>query len=229
MSKYNNNIDNIDDNKLNKIFYEKEILIGKIHESLEDPISQAFYEISDTISPYLCKIGIKPNQITALRFLSMTSLFIYCFKNKLYKIASVIFLIAYFCDCLDGHMSRRYNLDTKFGDYFDHIADVFTMLITFYFIFTYIDKKYTVILVVILVLLVLSMIQMGCQERYLDIMKINRDSDSISLIKCLCPKNIISNKKIENVMEFTRLFGVGTFIVVITIIIWNFDKLEKKI
>ncbi len=212
--------------QVNNVIYNKSILSGKIHYSLEDPISQLFYDTSDNISHYLHNFGVTPNIITLQRFLVFIIGFIYFFENRMYKHASIVYMYAYFCDCLDGQLSRKYNMETKFGDYFDHITDIVTIIISIYFVAKSINEEYQWILFIILMLLVLSLIQMGCQERYLEMTNINSDSECISSIKCMCPQSLVSNNQIEDVMEITKFFGTGIYHLFIGILIWNFDSLN---
>jgi len=215
----------MEDNEINKMMYQKSILSGKIHYSLEDPLSQLFYDISDSISPYLFKLGITPNMITLQRFLLILFVFTYLFKKEMYRSAALVYLYAYFCDCLDGHMSRKYEMETEFGDYFDHVADIITVLISLYLIATTINTKYYWVLFIVLVVLLISLIQISCQERYLEISGLNIDSKSLKIIKCLCPERVIPSTKIEQTMEVTKFFGAGTYQLFITVLIWNFNLL----
>lgn len=211
---------------INNMIYNKSVLSGKIHGSLEDPVSQVFYDISDVISPGLHGLSITPNFITTVRFLMMCIAFPYFFCNKMYKMAAITYIIAYFGDCLDGHMSRKYNLDTDFGDYYDHIADAITFILAMYFIFTSLreDKKWVIVLIIFIAML--SIIQISCQERYLKTMRSKKDSYTLTLFDCICSDSVIDDEDLEATMEITKLFGIGTFQIFITILIWNFTYLE---
>ena len=35
-------------------------------------------------------------------------------------------------DCLDGFYARKYNMTSQFGDYLDHLSDVFKTTCLFY-------------------------------------------------------------------------------------------------
>lgn len=207
------------------IIYNKSILSGKLHHSLEDPVSQFFYDVSDEISPYLYNIGVTPNMVTFQRFAVFSIGFIYFFENRMYKHAAMIYMYAYFCDCLDGHLSRKYNMETKFGDYFDHITDIILIVVSIYFIAKSINEEYQWLLFIILILLAMSLIQMGCQERYIEMTHINSGSECMRSVKCLCPRSLISNNDIENMMEITKFFGAGVYHLFIVILIWNFESL----
>jgi len=66
--------------------------------------------------------SVTPNQITALRFLSLPFVMYFLLVEE-YKIAFPLFLVAAFTDALDGAMARTRNQITKWGKVFDPIAD----------------------------------------------------------------------------------------------------------
>lgn len=211
---------------INKMIYNKSILSGKIHGSLEDPLSQIFYDVSDVISPGLRSINITPNFITTVRFLMMIGAFPYFFCNKMYNMAAIVYMISYFFDCLDGHLSRKYNLDTEFGDYYDHIADAISFLLAMYFIAVTLSNDNKWIMVLIIFVAMLSIVQISCQERYLKFVGSHKDSYTLSLFSCMCSESVIDDDDIEKTMEMTKLFGIGTFQIFITVLIWNFKYIE---
>lgn len=208
--------------------YRDSIIIGKVHESIEDPLSNVFYNISDKIAPALKYIDITPNQITTIRFSLLLLAILYCIPRKMYKIASVLYILSYFGDCLDGLYSRKYNMVTSFGDYYDHIADYISMVLTFYILYSTVNSSHKWIVHLLVIMILLSLIQIGCQERYIDMMKLSIDytSPSISKVTCLCPQSIVKDTDVEYLMEYTRLFGAGTAQLFITILIWNLDAIE---
>lgn len=212
--------------ELNKLFYNNSILSGKVHESLEDPLSQLFYDISDKISPSLHNIGITPNFITALRTILILAVFPYAFLTKHYHIAAIIYIVSYFGDCLDGHLSRKYNLDTDFGDYFDHASDVLGMILTLYLVESSLHEDKKIVIYVVIFFFLISLIQISCQERYLRIMGIDKDSKILNIANCLCPESIVDDEDIESTMDVTKLLGVGTFQLFMTILLWNFEHLD---
>jgi len=208
--------------------FRDSIIIGKVHESIEDPLSNIFYNISDKITPMLKYIDITPNQITTIRFSLLLLAVLYCIPRKMYKVASVLYILSYFGDCLDGLYSRKYNMVTQFGDYYDHLADQISMVITIYMLYITVNSSHKWIVDLLVIMVLISMIQIGCQERYIHMMELstNYTSHSISKITNMCPPSIISNDDIEYFMEYTRLFGAGTVQLFITIIIWNLGAIE---
>lgn len=215
--------------EINKKIYNEAILSGKIHESLEDPVSAVLYDVAESISPTLYSMGVTPNMITSTRFLVILFSFIYLFKNGYYRTTAILYMLSYFGDCLDGHMARKYNMDTPLGDYFDHIADLLAFIIAIYYISVKIHPEYDWLVILIFVLLIISLVQIGCEERYLGLMGVGKDSYTMSGVLRLCPKSVIPDSEIEGLMEFSRLFGIGMYILFITIIIWNFKYFENDV
>lgn len=217
-----------DKNKV-QFLYSASIISGKVHESLEDPISQLFYDISDSISPFLYRHGVTPNQITTLRLLVVLIVFFYLFEKKMYKSAAGLYLFTYFADCLDGHMARKYKMETLFGDFLDHFTDIFRTLLMLYFLSLYMNSEHNWVMFVIVLMLFISLIQMGCEERYINNIGFAKDSYVMQPIKCLCPEFLVDNEELEQTMEFSRLCGLGIGELFITIIIWNFSYFDTRL
>ena len=64
--------------------------------------------------------------ITTVGFASSLLGSYYLYNYKIWKF--VLYTFAYLCDCMDGYMARKYKLETKFGDYYDHVTDVVQMI-----------------------------------------------------------------------------------------------------
>lgn len=211
--------------------HQQHILIGKVHYSLEDPITHLFYHISDSISPFLYNLGITPNLITISRLIIGVTAFTYFFQNKMYEFASLLYLLSYFGDCLDGHYARKYKMETLAGDYLDNLTDFIIIVVSLYYIVSNISHENDWVIYIIVFLFFLSLIQIGCQERYIYIIKDHKNS-SHSLhnlkIKSLCSKSFINDDELESTMEFLKLFGIGVYHLIVAIVIWNFKHLLQE-
>lgn len=223
-----NELDEETHHKLNKLIYNNSVLTGKIHGSLEDPLSQIFYDISDLVSPSLHDARISPNFITTVRTILMIVVFPYLWVNRMYRSAGIVYMLAYFGDCLDGHLSRKYNLETTFGDYYDHMSDILGFIISIYFITVTLSDENKWIIILIICACLLSLVQLGCQERYLKLMGINKDSHTLTPVNIFCPVSAIDDDDIEDTMDVTKFFGVGIYILFTFILMWNFEYLESK-
>jgi phosphatidylglycerophosphate synthase len=208
-----------------KMLYQESILVSKEHDSLHDPVSLLFYNISDAISPYLYNIGITPNMITITRTILIVCIFTYYFDNEKYNQAGFIYLLCYFMDCLDGQMARKYDMVTSEGDFLDHLADVIQYVVGIYYINKKInkdDKNNKWIIYLLVILLIFSVIQIGCEERYLETSNINETS-CINFVKCTCPESVISDTQLERFMDLSSYIGIGIYHLIVCIIIVKFE------
>ena len=84
-----------------------------------------------------------PNKLTLTRillvpvfmvFASLTSLSGIAagsFQPTYYLIAGIVFAVASFTDCLDGHLARKWNMVTDFGKFADPLADKLLTTVAF--------------------------------------------------------------------------------------------------
>ena len=106
----------------------------KIISELENPIDNILIILSIKFGDILHKYKfITPNIITTISII-LSIIAIYFIYIKYYKIGAILFFISYFFDCLDGNFARRFNMVTTFGDYYDHIGDIFKYLLLIYVI-----------------------------------------------------------------------------------------------
>ena len=91
----------------------------KIPEELENPIDNILIELAEKLNPYFYKLGFNPNGVTTLSLI-FGILSCYFYYLKYYLFSSISMFISYFFDVMDGNFARRYNMQTQFGDYYDH-------------------------------------------------------------------------------------------------------------
>ena len=183
-----------------------------MNSSHENPIDEMLISCGKKLYPIFFKFGFTPNLITTLSLIFNATGVYYISKFK-FRIGAVLFFIGYFFDCLDGNFARTYNLTSKFGDYYDHLTDIITYVYLIYTIYNInipsTLKKYLLLLMVISVI-PLS-IDLGCKERH------SEEKQSLSVLKYLCPK--------KEYVHFTKFFGSGTAILVISLIIFILPEL----
>ncbi len=80
-----------------------------------------------------------PNLLTSSRIL-LVPVFIYCLfsdfsHSKL--LALIVFITASITDILDGKIARKHNIVSKFGIYFDPLADKFLILSAFLHLYSF--------------------------------------------------------------------------------------------
>lgn len=97
--------------------------MSKLPRELENPIDKFFLEISEGLLHVFRKLNFTPNGLTSLSMI--TGIFaINNIYNNDYICAIVMIWVSYLFDCMDGMFARKYNMVSKFGDYYDHIKDI---------------------------------------------------------------------------------------------------------
>lgn len=193
----------------------------KIDREIENPIDDLFICIGEKINPHLVKIGFTPNMITTLSFLSGL-LAVYLFYKNHYKLSAFFFILGYFFDCIDGNMARQFNMITKFGDLYDHLTDIFvSVALLIVFIIKNIPIKLKIFsLTIILFFLFLGCIHLGCQEKYYELINKKVSNDGVlSKFRYMC--------KDKTYIYITKYFGLGTYTVVIVLLILFIKPLSK--
>lgn len=177
--------------------------MAKINPVYENPIDNFIvFELCEPISNFLNSINITPNIITTFGVISSLIGAYFLYKYKIYPFI-FFYLFAYFCDCLDGYMARKYNKQTKFGDYYDHITDIIQMgLIIIILIYRYNIFEYKSISIVTLIIIIIFAITQGCQEKLMG----NNTSEILGITKKMCPEKFKKN------ISLFKIFGSGTII-----------------
>jgi phosphatidylglycerophosphate synthase len=182
----------------------------KLLNDCECPFDNLLYKIIDPIS-ILCKtLNITPNLITMVSLVP-GFLSIYFLYTKQPILFGICFLVYYILDILDGYCARKYSLCTKFGDLFDHIRDliIWIFILIILIISLYNKKEYKFIILTI-VLLIIMMTHISCQELNTSI-----DIDD----KCYSGSlNIINICPDEKFIKITKYFGIGSMVLYIIIL-----------
>lgn len=192
----------------------------KVPSHWENPIDQFLLSnFVEPVGPLLYKFHFTPDMITTIgvifRIFSLYSLFN---NNKLNFLIGAV--ISYFFDCLDGHYARKYNMCTKFGDYYDHFSDiVYHSILAYYLLYisNFSKSPYSCIISIIIIGLILLMfINSGCQESFY---KYNTTYYSPT---CYSPTLSIFKNWCQNVehLAITRFFGSGTVLLLIYLLIY---------
>lgn len=190
-------------------------MVNKIDICYENPIDIIICKFIDTHLDFYKKIGFTPNMITTLSLISGIGSAYYIMKSKFIS-ASLLFLLAYYFDCVDGKLARKYDMITEFGDYYDHYSDIFKFVIIIYALYKTNKKEFGKIKYILIILTILMLIHFGYQETIYD-------SDESPSLKSL--KNIIKNdKNLHKTIKYTRFFGCGTLQIMIAFIIFIWYK-----
>ena len=184
----------------------------KIKKEYENPIDNIIIDTTNTLNPIFYTLQFTPNILTTISLILglLSSLLIY---NNYYSSGGILFFISYMFDCYDGNYARTYNMASDFGDLYDHIGDLIKFSV-FIYVFLKIKhislKKIKRIILILIILGVLMLWHLGCQELNY---KINTNSNKSVLNKL----EVLCYKKED--IKYSRYFGCGTFALVISIYI----------
>ena len=183
----------------------------KLPVKYENPIDNFLYLFVPSQSKYMeC---LTPNHITTVSLI-FGLLSIYClYKNK-YVYSAIAFFISYFYDCVDGFHARRLNMETTFGDWYDHTTDiVVSVILTIMILFKI--KKYKRTFVISLIVLSIGLcLHMGCQQKFYG----GSENESLNMLPTVC--------KNKRSIHLTKIFGSGTIVLfyVIAILYLGYDN-----
>lgn len=194
----------------------------KIEREDENPLDNINLDIMDRTCETFKKMGFTPNGLTTISLLFgiVALFFLYNYNIVLF---AIFYYISYLFDCVDGHFARKYNMVSKFGDYYDHIKDVIVVIGIFFILYKKycVSKKVCVTFVIyVIIISVLMIAHLGCQEHIYK----KEESDSLSFSKKLCGGDPIST------IKFTRWFGCGSWIIllILGIVFLNYNRKNIK-
>lgn len=181
----------------------------KLNRQQENPFDNIFIDIAEWLNTHIFRpLNYTPNMITTMSlFLGIVSVVLFHYQYYFFSI--IFFVTAYILDCADGNFARKYNMETQFGDYYDHISDMSKglLLLIAVIIHPISIRTKQLLIFVLAILLSLSMMHLGCQEGIYNPDKHDK-FDSLSNLKYLCGSTEDSLKYIK----YTRYFGTGTLI-----------------
>ena len=187
-------------------------MVNKLIDQYECPYDIILLQFIDThIELYK---DISPNTITTIGIL-FGLLSAYNISHANFRFAAILFLIAYYLDCVDGKVARKYNKVTLFGDYYDHISDMLKYIVISYSLYQSDNQRFIELSYILVIMLLVLMVHFGCQEKIY-----NKDiSHTIGLFKYIIPDKVDHCKLIE----YTRFCGNGTliFILFLSIYFWK--------
>jgi phosphatidylglycerophosphate synthase len=184
----------------------------KLHHSNENPIDSFLLQLCEKIGKPLYLMGITPNIITLFGIV-LSFITFYFFIRKQYILSIVFLWLTYFSDCLDGYMARTYQQITNLGDYLDHFRDQFFVVTLVSLLCLHINStcyKF-LFMVIIIIYATLMLAHLGCQEK---VTKYTDANDCLIILKKACLGN-----SPEKTIQYTKWFGCGTFMAVLSIFI----------
>ena len=176
-------------------------------------IDNQISQLTQILNPYFYNLGFTPNMLTGLSFLFMLLSVLMFYKD--YRILAVLFyIINYYFDCADGNMARKYNMVSKFGDFFDHITDITGVIIIL--IVLYLKNKKTFVklipLGIILSLIILN--DLGYDEIQKQKNNEYKSNHTISFIRHFC---------FINSPNFVYVFNNGFVIICVCIVLYLYN------
>ena len=187
--------------------------MSKLTTDMENPIDNILMKGVELMSGPLHCMGATPNMVTTLSLAAGLGS-AYALKKRRYDLAAALTALAYFLDCVDGYMARKYDQVTEFGDWYDHVSDIVKQLSLMFVMYKLDKRKFYRVLPVIMVFSISQCIHVGCQEKVYG----KGESVTLSISKKLCPGN--PNKNIK----YTRYVGCGTLALVLVLCILYFKK-----
>jgi phosphatidylglycerophosphate synthase len=191
----------------------------KIPVEYENPIDNIMYDLSEIVSPTFHSFGFTPNMVTTLSNISAIIVIILLLEAK-YVWSAIFLMIAFFFDCLDGHLARKYKQFSKFGDYYDHASDVIKTVLLLYVLYLKLKPKYNknkgiiiFIIIIFIILNILTFAHFGCQEQILKENKNQFESDTLKITE-----NFIFTDCYEQ-LKISKYFSCGTNILFLVIVI----------
>lgn len=177
----------------------------KLPSTMENPIDNLIYKyLVEPITPILReKFNMVPDNVTFFRLLfGIISLYYIYYGQYIY--GAILWGIAYVFDCIDGYMARKYQIFSKYGDYYDHFSDYSTFIVLLIILHL---KDKGLLIAIILLFMLFTASHMGCQEK-----KYNNKKESPTL-------NSIDTCYDVNDIKYTRYLGCGTLEIVIILCI----------
>lgn len=187
----------------------------KIPKKYENPFDNVIIDIAEALNTQLFKLGfITPNMITTMSLLIGISA-VYAFTKQYFFLSASLFILAYLMDCMDGNYARKYNMVTKFGDYYDHVADVIKIIFMTYVVVTsmHVTHHEKILFISTTIILFLAcQVQLGCQERIYG----QQQSHTLAYMQYFCGG---TRSNPESLIMYTKWLGCGTLMLFITFFI----------
>jgi phosphatidylglycerophosphate synthase len=182
----------------------------KLEEKYENPIDNLFIKFGRHLYKIFKKLNLTANHLTMIRLI--TGLYsVYELSNDNYTKASLLYIISYFFDCIDGPYARQFDMVSGYGDKLDHFSD---WLVNFLIIKLILMKqKYDNIIIIIGILLFIGMNSfIAAQEKMVKDEKNKSEtlkiSNNFDLFNCIP-------------IKYLRWLGPGTFTIFISTVIYN--------
>lgn len=176
-------------------------MVNKLHPNYECPFDTALYRVIDPHLEAYHRVGVTPNILTTMNLVCGTAS-AYNILLHNYAFASILYATAYYFDCADGKLARKYGNVTVFGDYYDHIVDTVRSVFVFGALYITNPERFMDFSLVLIGLFIAMKMHLGLQETVYK----NATSSFLSMNKWWIRKEWDHKRMIQ----FSRFFGCGT-------------------
>ena len=190
-------------------------MVNKIKKELTNPIDNFLNDMADKHLEFYYNLNLTPNSLTTISLI-LALLGIYFFYKDKYVLGATLFFIAYYYDCADGKLARKYNMTSKFGSLYDSLSDTLKFIVLFTVIYKKSPQKLKLILVPFIILTILHDLYMQCTEKIYG----KYESEAFKFLLFSDVKNIDCNEK----LKYLRYFGSGTLALFASLIILLWPK-----
>lgn len=186
-------------------------MVNKLDHEHECPFDIVLYDIIDTHLHVYHALYITPNMVTTFGLIfGIASAYNILLHN--FGLAALFFAIAYYMDCVDGKLARKYSQFSVFGDYYDHFSDIFKMIVILYALYMTNPTRFIWTVPVFCLLVIGVLFFIGCQEKIYD----DTSSSYQSIFKRMVPDSIDP----RTCIQYAKHAGCGTSIFVVVLIIF---------
>jgi len=167
--------------------------------------------------PFWYSLGCTPNTLTTFGLISSVLCNYFIWKRNMYPALLFLTLRMYF-DYADGLLARTYKQTSNFGDWYDHIVDLFAFAIPLLVVLAKTNKPLMYLIPVVLGMFAMT-INLGCIEKqYFE--QTGKSGNSLSLCSKMC-----FGEPIFKVFDNSFLYGI---IAVVIIVLCTLDKDKKS-
>lgn len=193
----------------------------KIPDECENPVDRWIINQATWLSPIFSQslLTNTPNKLTTISLITGL-LSVYLYLNSYHVLSAIMYFTTHAFDCFDGYYARRYDMVTKFGDWYDHITDVITYSsLTILVCYNYWSQP--LIIIILFILSMITSIQLDCQEIYYDGDSSEGEFYNIVIGKMLeCIYRPKTKKEAYYVMKnYTKYLGCATNVLYLCLII----------
>jgi phosphatidylglycerophosphate synthase len=182
-------------------------MVNKLDDQYSSPADIYLCRFIDSHLHVYHHLGFTPNMVTTLNLLFGLLAAYEIIKGNL-KIAILYWTLAYYFDCVDGKLARKYEMVTTFGDYYDHASDIIKNIAVLFALFKSNKGKTTkrqwTYLGITAVILIITCFHMGYQETLY-----NKKEESGFLN--ICTKIVAFDSNPSRTIQYSKYFGCGTF------------------